>query len=198
MTNYNPTNSNDRAKKVTGLAKLLFFVIFGGVLFVSASLNIQPWIKLGSTIAQEITILPGQSLLEAIPFVGGWIKMLLGSLGSLIGVLLWAWCQIVQVAPLIVNSPNVLRALPNASREWLKDLKKYRTGAYLVEVSAMFLAFPPYGNGFEDFWFDFGKWDWFLIDWKNAMLIIVSLLAFEATVIFILKAYRGLQGSKRN
>ena len=112
--------------------------------------------------------------------------MLFGALGVVIGLVLWAWVQIVQISPIFLS------AFPRATPEWLADMRKYALVAYLIEGAAMLIRFPPYGGGMGWFFQDFGRWDYALIDWPNAAYSIGSIIAFELTVTFLIKVYKAL------
>lgn len=169
-------------------ARLTFFLLAGAAVAIAASYNLQPWLVIGFDIAQQIQWLPGLGLLSRIPWIGGWFLLAAGALGQITGVVLWAWVQVVQVAPMLQ---------PLARKEWLSELRKYRAGAYVLEGFALLLRFPPYVGGYDAFWFDFARWDWALIDWANLGRCAAAVLAFEFIVAFLIKAYRGLNGLSR-
>lgn len=168
-----------------------FWFIFGGLALVAAVVNIQPWMSVGEYIAQEVTIIPGQLLIQRLPIVGGWLALMFGALGRVIGGILWGAVQLVQVAPIIGSYPWFM-AGSAGKRDFLIDLKKYRVIAYVLEVAALFLHYPPYGEGWTDFAADMGVWDNYLWNWQEIGLIVITMLAFEAVVAFTLKAWAAL------
>ncbi|NEQ64525.1 MAG: hypothetical protein F6K21_03285 [Symploca sp. SIO2D2] len=138
-------------------------------------LNLQPWLEVGKNISEGITIIPFQSSLIAIPFVGGWMKWAIAELTMIVGVFLCVAVQLVQIMPVFVRKAYSYKSVKIASAT-----------AYIVEFLVVFLRFPPY-QSLEDFWLDLFKWDLYLVDWNNLIMFTITIFGFEGLVVVSLK-----------
>lgn len=107
---------------------------------------------------------------------------IIANFGYLVGVVLWAWIQVVQVAPIVVSYTAF------GSTGWMHDLKQYRIVAYLTEGFACLLRFPPYADGdVSRLVSDFGSMtpNPALWSWPNFFWAIATMGAVEITLIFL-------------
>lgn len=163
----------------------IFRLILGGCIFFTAVLNMQGWLVVGEWANNAITIIPGIDLLASVPLIGGWVRLGVGALGSIVGVCLWAAVQWIQVAPMLHGRSQ--------------RLKDFRVWAYVLEILVCFARFSPYEGGYQMFWEDLwaGGLDLDLFIWPNIGMACLSIILFElvfATGIEILKilgSYRG-------
>ncbi|NEZ61194.1 hypothetical protein D0962_00105 [Leptolyngbyaceae cyanobacterium CCMR0082] len=110
---------------------------------------------------------------------------IIANFGYLVGFILWAWIQIIQIAPIVVSYT------PFGSHQWMSQLKQYRVAAYLIEAFACLLRFPPYANGdVGRLLADFGAMtpNPALWSWTNFFWAIATMGAVELTLMFLLKA----------
>lgn len=111
---------------------------------------------------------------------------LIQALGELVGFLMWAWIQFVQVSPMLAQ-----HSLIPANAKWMAELKQYRAIAYGAEALACFIKYPPYAGGDVDRMMSditslsvsASQWDWGNFFWAIAVMMCV-----EMTFKFLLKA----------
>ena len=148
----------------------IFRLILGGCIFFTAVLNMQGWLVVGEWANNAISVIPGLGLLSQIPFIGGWFQLLVGALGAVIGVCLWAAVQWAQIAPMLYGENN--------------RLQEFRTWAYVLEILVCFAWFSPYEGGYQVFWEDLwaGALDLDLFIWPNIGMACLSIILFELVV----------------
>ena len=162
-------------------------------------LGIADWI-IGGTMAKVVGIV---SIVGAIRFyktrkmvsahliIVGTILLLkpetlIKALGEIIGFLMWAWIQFIQVSPMLAQ-----HSLIPASQKWMSQLKNYRAAAYLAEAIAVFIKYPPYAGGdinrlmndLTSLSLSSSQWSWVNFFWALTVMMCV-----ELTFKFLLKA----------
>ena len=136
---------------------------------------------------------PGQRLLGFWLGVVGLVLLgaqtkILENLGIITGVILWGWCQWVQVLPILAELIPGLSSLK-------KELRRYRTVSYLLEALIMTLRFPPYAGGeWAVLWADLSAnaLDPTQVNWFNFARAGGAMLIVEFTVIFLIKMAMAL------
>ncbi|MEM9263936.1 MAG: hypothetical protein AAGA46_00255 [Cyanobacteria bacterium P01_F01_bin.13] len=111
---------------------------------------------------------------------------IIGALSEIVGFLLWAWIQFVQMSPMLAE-----HSLIPKSAQWMKELRQYRVGAYVAEILVCFYKYPPYANGdlnqlmfdIQTFSISATKWSW-----GNFFSAAVVILCVEFVLVFLLKA----------
>ena len=157
--------------------------VCGCVLFSCLLLNWQPWLDLGSNLSEKIVRFPFLSFLFWIPLgIGGLFKLLLGNLGQVVGLSLWALAQYFQVLPLWLLANNK----PVSEKIWW-----YYGFSYLGEVLVCFGYIPPYVGGVGSLLQDLPRPDWYLIDWPNAGMLLATIGSFEAIVGVAIEISKG-------
>lgn len=99
-----------------------------------------------------------------------------------VGIILWGWCQWVQLMPLFVEMAGIKKP------DWIKQLRLYRVSAYVLEIFACLMLYPPYEGGVRDFLNDWGrfgaplasKWSWVNFGWSMGTVVSV-----EMTLVFL-------------
>jgi hypothetical protein len=174
-----------------------FKIVFLGLVLIAGVVNLQPWLGMGAAIAAKVTVIPFQLTLQKLPFVGACFAMVFGAIGSLIGGCFWAAIQLAQISPLLADNEAFISEYGQVGLNAMAQLSKARAVAYVVEVCALWLYYPPYGNGLQDFWMDFFHWDVYLFDWENLGIIVVTLLAFEGAILMLMKVWMMLEGASK-
>lgn len=133
----------------------------------------QPWLRVGSRMAENI---------ERVPFVGAFIDV------PILGDIIW----FLQNQSLMVDFLGIFLCLMCVYFQLLPwDLKRRRKAvpswawsalalSYSVEILATFAYYPPYGNGIEDFIFDWAAWDPYLVHIGQLALGALSIVGMEA------------------
>ncbi len=158
----NPKAANNFQVNPQLIAKILIWLTIGFV----GLLNVQPWIELAKQIAKELTNIPFLDDLVRIPFLGGWIELVFINIVALLGIVLWAIVQFIEILPKLVEKPT-------------EEAYRNRWIAYGFEAIICFLRFPPYQGGVQALLEDFPNWDSSLILWWTLVLFLVTMFSFE-------------------
>lgn len=181
-------------------------------------LNAQPWLTVAEQIANGVTVIPFMDSLVKIPFLGGWIEWIAVNLSRIVGLLLWAIVQLIEVMPMIVKDPHIVgmwvehwdgqefrlrgdggsidqlkKTFNRFPTDWFASISQYRAAAYAIEFLVCFLRFPPYQGGVEAVMTDFPTWDAALIDWWNLVLFLLTMFGFEICLRLILRLWQGVR-----
>jgi hypothetical protein len=153
--------------------------IFAGLYF--AYLNINPYVQVVSFLLAQTDVSGFGKLLEMIPILNGIARGIGASSTWIFGVVLWGVIQFVEVFPLIISKDKammrtlleehdrtykiqftaqddpVAKVLKTAYNKLplgiLRNMGKYRIGAYLVDLMICFTVYPPAEGGFLKFLF---------------------------------------------
>lgn len=177
-----PTNDRTFPKEtLISSARFLFSMGIGFLCLI----NVQPWLELARQIAKQVTAIPFLDSLVAIPLLGGWIEWLAANIISVLGCVLWAIVQLIEVMPMLTENMISIK---------LKErLEKYRWIAYAIETIVCFLRYPPYSGGIEAILEDSPNWDSSLIDWWNLVFFLITMFGFELCFRVIVTVWQGLK-----
>lgn len=188
FTNQNGTAAQETATTrqdsnftVIRIARFLFTAGIGFLMLI----NVQPWLELSKAIAKQITTIPFLDSLVAIPLLGGWIEWLFANIIPILGCVLWAIVQMIEVMPMLTES-----SIPANLKE---RLEKYRWVAYAIETIVCFLRYPPYEGGMDAILSDAPNWDSSLIDWWNLVFFLVTMFGFELCFRVIVTVWQGVR-----
>lgn len=160
------------------------FLFTAGIGFLMI-INVQPWLELSKAIAKQITTIPFLDSLVAIPLLGGWVEWIFANLIPILGCVLWAIVQLIEVMPMLTES-----SVPANLRE---RLESYRWVAYAIETIVCFLRYPPYAGGMEAILEDYPNWDSSLIDWWNLVFFLVTMFGFELCFRVVITVWQGVR-----
>lgn len=173
------TNKND-----PGLLKVARFIFTAGIGFLML-INVQPWLELSRNIAKQITTIPFLDSLVRIPFFGGWVEWTFANIIPILGCILWAILQLIEVMPMLTET-----SIPAHLRE---RLERYRWIAYAIETVVCFLRYPPYNGGMAAIVGDAPNWDSSLIDWWNLVFFLVTMFGFELCFRVVITIWQGVR-----
>lgn len=172
---------------------LIRFLIWFLVAIV-AWINLQPWFSVGHWLAGSALEVPFESTLLGLPLFRQIIEFLLINAAHLIAVALWVCTQTLQIMSLMAESDRVLSGFAWVFKgfplvKWVTEnaeiLSRLGWMAYGLEGLVCFLAYPPYGEGMEDFIDDFWYWDSWLWNFGEIALIAATILMFEAVIFLV-------------
>lgn len=155
------------------LAQWVVLVVAGAVMSLILVMNWQPWLLLGTKVAESITSVPFLGWLTGLWLIGPAIQALTQNTAQLIGLILWAGCQIVQSIPLMLMAQR--RKVPGKIW-WLY------AASYVCELSVTMLLYPIYGDGLGDFLGDFLRWDPYYCNPDEMLMFIATFASFEMLV----------------
>lgn len=187
------TSYSSQIKNIS-LMQWLILLVGGVAIFQVLLINWQPWLSAGYDLATFIVRIPFLGFLMDAQFGIGWFFTgLFSKLGDVTGLTLWIVCTLIQSLPI---------AFAITGHEMSQDVWMIYGGSYLVEIAVNFAYYPPYGDGIPDFVADFFRWDWYLIEWHQLGMMLLSILVFEgllaifATLYFAAKS-RNRRGGQR-
>jgi hypothetical protein len=182
-TQESATNSVSPVSNIAAIriARFLFTAGIGFLMLV----NVQPWLELSKAIAKQITTIPFLNSLVSIPLLGGWVEWLVANIVPLLGCILWAIVQLIEVMPMLTES-----AIPEKLKQ---RLESYRWVAYTIETIVCFLRYPPYSGGMTAILEDAPNWDASLIDWWNLVFFLVTMFGFELCFRVIVTVWQGIK-----
>ena len=163
------------------IARFLFTAGIGFLMII----NVQPWLELSKAIAKQITTIPFLDSLVAIPLLGGWVEWLFANIIPILGCVLWAIVQLIEVMPMLTEA-----SVPETLRERLEG---YRWVAYAIETIVCFLRYPPYIGGMAAVLEDAPNWDASLIDWWNLVFFLITMFGFELCFRVIVTVWQGVR-----
>ena len=199
--------------KPSKLRYLKWFIYFvSGILIVY---SVIPWQAAGQAIGTAIVGLPLVRQLQTVPLLGLMISFVIWILPNLMSVLLWGLTQLVEITPILLNDPEIYKAVivqlrtheasqpsdhPDVEK-FQKKISHYLIGifqhigayaaiAYAAELTVNVWFYMPYGKGWGDFLRDFLVWDASLIQWGEFFMMIGSISIVEVLVLFLLNVHR--------
>jgi hypothetical protein len=170
------------------LGRIIRFLFTAGIGFLML-INVQPWLELSKAIAKQITTIPFLDSLVAIPLLGGWIQWGFVNIVPILGCVLWALVQLIEVLPMLTED-----SLPFKLKQ---RLERYRWVAYAIETIVCFLRYPPYEGGMTTILEDSPNWDVNLIDWWNLVFFLVTMFGFELCFRVVVTIWQGFQSLKK-
>jgi hypothetical protein len=220
-TDGNKTSTNNSTTSLTLNMKLLnrmFLILFTMGIGFLMLMNVQPWLQLAEQLTKQITIIPFLDSLVKIPLLGGWIEWFAVNIARFLGLTLWGIVQFIEIIPMFVKDPEVLKnwieawqnrvyelgkgnpavegikkAFNNIPEDWMQRLYKYRGYAYAIETIVCFLRFPPYEGGMAAILEEAPNWDASLIDWWNLVFFIITMFGFEVCFRVVATLWQGVR-----
>jgi hypothetical protein len=176
-----PSSNQKASLSAIRIARFLFTVGIGFLMII----NVQPWLELSKAIAKQITTVPFLDSLVAIPLLGGWVEWIFANIIPILGCILWAIVQLIEVMPMLTET-----SIPPHLKE---RLEKYRWIAYAIETVVCFLRYPPYEGGMTAILEDAPNWDSSLIDWWNLVFFLVTMFGFELCFRVVITIWQGVR-----
>lgn len=176
------------------MSKWLIRFLIWFLVAIVAWINLQPWFSVGHWLAGSALEVPFQSTLLGWPVFRQVTEFLLINAAHLIAVSLWVCVQTLQIMALMAESDRVLSGFAWVFKgfplsKWVTEnaeiLSRLGWMAYGLEGLVCFLAYPPYGEGMEDFIDDFWFWDSYLWNFGEIALIAATILMFEAVIFLV-------------
>lgn len=140
------------------------------------------------------------------------------AVACLVAMAMWFVCQFLQILPVCLDNPTFhqqfisqnegrqysrshdgsfmdgLKAKYNRSPEtWLKRIRLWGVGAYLIEATITMFRYPPYQGGIEGLWSDLTAGvmtpDYLL--WGNMAMMFFTMFAVEGLAKIIIHLWQG-------
>jgi hypothetical protein len=153
------------------------------------------------------------ALMMKLPVLGAIVEAIAVSIYWLLGAILWAGIQILEVAPMLLERDEkymdnliaeaeahdlyeisdhddpllgqMKRAYNALPVKHYRDFKQLAFFAYTVDFLICFAVYPPVEGGFSRLFFVLLSGQFGAIDWQNVALANVTLFAIEATLKII-------------
>lgn len=195
--------------------KFGFAALVGGVFFIACTHNCQPWIVVGKDIVAGLEVIPNPSLFGWRPLA--WMTT---TGGTVFGAILWAFCQSVQLIPILIDNPDFMADFISGSnrnqyqlagdgsfvdgmkakyndqpKSWWRHMKLLALGAYLVEVCIALFRFPVYSGGNLALWNDItaGTYAPAFLDKENIVMLLLTIFAVEVVLWVAIWAWKGIR-----
>lgn len=177
-------------------------------------LNVFPYSEATKFVLNSVSDNVLYRVLLSLPMVGAALNFVSLTAHWLIGTILWGTIQLCELLPIILRRDRAFLRMVIADSEahqqfsirpnddpFTKRLKGlynrlpvsvisnsryWALGAYTVDFLICVSVYPPTQGGFGDLMFVLMTGQWLLLDWKNLVMIGVSLFAVEAIVMFLL------------
>jgi len=194
--------------------QILYWLLIVAIVFF-AYLNINPYQVAVQRVLDGIDGSGFLTLMLKLPVLGAIVSTIAASIYWILGAILWAGIQILEVAPMLLERDEkymghliteaedhdhyqisdqgdpllgqMKRAYNALPVKHYRDFKQLAFFAYTVDFLICFAVYPPVNGGFGKLFFVLLSGQFGAIDWKNVALAIVTLFAIEATlkVIFM-------------
>ena len=205
------------------LIKFGFVLLLGGALYTAATHNMQPWFSIGADMINGYDVIPTFGL-DRVVVIGGLIKWLSNQtesvLGAIIGGMIWAFTQFLQIFPLCIDNPEFLQDFIKASsqrryqiandgswvdsmrqkynsqpQDWWTAIKLLALASYAVEIVVAFWRYPPYAGGPDALLYDLanGQYSNLYLDWNNLGLMLVTIFAMETVMLVGILIWKGIR-----
>ncbi|MBG1258639.1 hypothetical protein F8S20_05515 [Nostoc sp. BAE] len=204
----------ENGQKTNSWLRLLYWgLVIAGIWF--AYLNIQPYERAVSFLGGKATSSAFISLVAAIPLINGIAAIFSKSLSWILGAILWAVIQIIEVLPLILynNEKFIQKIVGEAdgrSRYQEKDtddptlkmlkrtynhlpisvvsnLEVLKIFTYTVDFLICLTVYSPVSSGkISDLIFILATGQWGKLDYGNLALALITLFAIEVIVSLII------------
>ena len=189
---------------------LYWLCVFAGLWF--ACLNISPYAQVVKLVLRNSG--NGDSsliqLISMIPIVNGIANLLGSTMHWLIGIILWAIIQTIEVFPIllkrdrafmktIINENNqaekfkvskddapAVVALKNYYNRFptltMSNARNLALFTYAIDFSICTVAYPPCKGGFGELMFILVSGQWTRLDWGNIALLMITLFMIEMII----------------
>jgi hypothetical protein len=207
------TSKKRNTLSASTLVNALYWVVVALVLFFMY-LNIQPYavaIKLitGNGISHSFII----NLILDIPIVGAILGLFIFGFNWIIGFLLWAAIQTIQLFPIVLRRDrrfmqSIISECDSHSKYQIKEnddpalkaLKRWynkfpsltisrsRTAAlfaYVVDFLICMMVYPPVKGGLSDLMFILATGQFNRIDWGNVIMLLLTIFIVELCIKFL-------------
>jgi hypothetical protein len=192
--------------------QILYWLLILAIVFF-AYLNINPYQVAVQQVLGGIDGSGFTALMMKLPVLGAIVEAIAASIYWLLGAILWAGIQILEVAPMLLERDEkymghliteaedhdhyeisdeddpllgqMKRAYNALPVKHYRDFKQLAFFAYTVDFLICFAVYPPVEGGFGRLFFVLLSGQFGAIDWKNVALAIVTLFAIEATLKII-------------
>lgn len=200
------TRTNGKSPFMIQLLVWTITAIIGAFIFA----NVKPYEVIATNFLSGISYQELGNVLFSIPFLGGIIKLLLGLVNFGVGVLFWAFVQMLELLPLVlfghgafldnsiarssgkrygVNKNDhwevkIAKRIGNSlSTEVLRFLILLGIAVYVADFFLCLLVFPPIKGGTTaDLWMVLQTGQYSKIDWGNIAKAIATVGAVEFLV----------------
>ena len=207
---YSDTDS--KAFIRTFLKVLYVLCILAGLYF--ALLNINPYVVIVRSLLMQTDIDGFAQLVNAIPFIGGITRGVGASSAWIFGIVLWAFIQFAQCAPIVLFRDKALlrvmldehdraHRVPLTEKDdpvaaglktlynklplgLLRNMGKIRIVAYLLDFVICSIVYPPCEGGFLKFLLYIVTGSFSRLNWANITLTIVTMFAIELILRVVL------------
>ena len=208
------TTASNKSQPTVGdttrtIVRILYWLCVAAALWF-AYLNIAPY------AAAVQFVLAGtfdQTLLQwlgSIPVLGNFINFFSLGIHWIIGLILWAAIQTVEIFPIVLKHDRsfmrtVISEQDNSQRFALKDdddpavrllkqwynrfpmltvtkARNFSLFVYAIDFCICLLVYPPADGGFSNFFFLIMTGQFMMLNWTNIVLLVVTLYAIEAIV----------------
>ncbi|MBD2492609.1 hypothetical protein [Aulosira sp. FACHB-615] len=195
------------------LSTLYWALVVAGLWF--AYLNIQPYEKIVGLLSGKTLNSAFLQIISIIPIINGIAAIIGKGVTWILGTILWACIQIIEVLPLVLyNNESFVRAAiasaDSRSRYQIKDeddptlkmlkrvynslptsvisnLEQLKIFTYTIDFLICITVYSPVQSGkFADFFFVLATGQWGKLDWLNLLLAGVTLFAIEVIVSLII------------
>jgi hypothetical protein len=207
------TKPRQKLKSNTWLVVLYWALVASGIWF--AYLNIQPYERAVAFLSGKTINAAFISLISVIPIINGLVAILAKSITWIVGAILWAVIQIIEVLPLVLYShekfmENMIASADRRAKylekesddPTLKMLKRtynhlptsvvsnleiLKIFTYTIDFLICITVYSPVASGkFSDFFFILATGQWNKLDYGNLALALVTLFAIEVIVSLII------------
>lgn len=192
---------------------LYWLLVVAGVYF--AFLNISPYAKAVSFLGSQAIDKAFIQLISVIPIINGLANTLGMGVTWILGFVLWAVVQIIELLPIILfNHEGFMKSIigqaDSRSRyteketddptlkymkrfynamptSMIRNLERLRIGVYVLDFLICFTVYSPVASGkIQDFFWIIATGQWDKINYGNLMLAAITLFAVELIVSLII------------
>ncbi|MEW6496891.1 MAG: hypothetical protein AB1589_30875 [Cyanobacteriota bacterium] len=207
------TKPHSRLKSNTWLVALYWGLVVSGIWF--AYLNIQPYERAIAFLGGKTVNAAFLSLISVIPIINGLAAILAKSITWILGAVLWAVIQIIEVLPLVLyshekfmvtmitsadqrakyaekeNDDPTLKMLKRTYNHLptsvVSNLEMLKIATYTIDFLICITVYSPVASGrFSDFFFILATGQWGKLDYGNLALALITLFAIEVIISLII------------
>lgn len=207
------TQTKQQSQATRTIIKYLYWAtVISGIWF--AYLNVGPYAKaVKFTIATAGADSALLKLIYAIPIINGIAATIGTGLHWLVGLLIWAVVQTIEVFPIILRRDRAfMRVLINetqtsdkfvekegddpalaALKRWynnfptltITNARNLSLFVYAIDFLVCTIVYPPARGGFSQLMFIIATGQWNRLDWGNIALLVITLFAIETIIRLI-------------
>ncbi|NJM56325.1 MAG: hypothetical protein HC857_01100 [Synechococcales cyanobacterium RU_4_20] len=200
------------------VGRIAKYLWIAAILWVAA-LNIQPYLSIITELTTGIIAIPLGELFLKIPIIGPAMALLALMIPGLVAIAIYILIQLLQCLPMLLASPEVVRAriaageqwqhlsiraadpgwlrelkmkLNNFPLEWISSIHKGSKAAYAVDLVLSGMQYPLFKDGWLSAiqnWNSLGLWD---VRWGNIPGFVTMIFAFEGAIWLYLKLSEGV------